>query len=122
VPEGTLQPYLEFEETNTTEFYEDPINHKEYSVSHDVALAWTSSNAGKAALQTEGYNCTLVNEPSDPHSWDDNFLCTSKDIGLMWSYARHIDNMACTHIHEGADPHTWNDNHLCYRLKGNATD
>jgi hypothetical protein len=32
-----------------------------------------------------GMFCTKVDEPIDPHGWDDNFLCSTRDLGLRWS-------------------------------------
>jgi len=60
-----------------------------------------------------GMTCVQVKEPSDPHGWNDNYLCTYGNFGLKWSYAGPISGMVCTQIQEGADSHTWNDNYLC---------
>ena len=59
--------------------------------------------------------CTQINEPSDPHTWQDNFLCARRDFGIRWSYAGPIAGMQCTQIIEPAEParHTWRDNYLC---------
>jgi hypothetical protein len=70
-------------------------------------LAWNS--AGPIA----GMTCTQITEPADPDTWNDNYLCADRDLGLRWSYAGPIAGMVCTQIHEGSDPHTWNDNYLC---------
>jgi hypothetical protein len=89
-----------------------------YSVGNDLScsgnpdpggyrLAWNS--AGPIA----GMTCTQINEPADPDTWNDNYLCSDQDLGLRWSYAGPISGMVCTHIHEGSDPHGWNDNYLC---------
>ena len=71
---------------------------------------WSSNGA------PHGYNCEQINEPSDPHSWDDNYLCwknTKKDPGLRWRYGGAKSNMKCTKIYEDDDPHAWRDNFLC---------
>jgi hypothetical protein len=62
-----------------------------------------------------GKACVLVNEPADPYTWADNFLCSNRDYGLRWSFAGPIPNMTCTAIYEAAAPawETWADNFLC---------
>ena len=57
--------------------------------------------------------CTHIHEGSDPHGWNDNYLCAPRDLGLRYSSAGPIAGMNCTQLVEGADPHTWNDNWLC---------
>jgi len=75
---------------------------------HRVGLfAWNC--AGPIA----GLNCVRLHEDSDPHTWDDNYVCTAGDIGLRWSNAGPVAGMRCTQLREDADPHTWNDNYLC---------
>lgn len=69
----------------------------------------TWSYAGKI----NGKHCVQINEPSDPHTWGDNYLCTEKNLGIRWSFAGQISGMRCTQIHETSDPHTWGDNYLC---------
>ena len=51
-----------------------------------------------------GQQCVQLNEPSDPDTWTDNFLCTVNDYGFRWSNAGPIDGMDCTGVHEGAEP------------------
>jgi SAM-dependent methyltransferase len=60
-----------------------------------------------------GLFCTKVDEPIDPHGWDDNFLCSTRDLGLRWSSLGPINGMVCTQIDEGSDPDGWGDNYLC---------
>lgn len=62
-----------------------------------------------------GQHCVQVNEPSDPDTWNDNYLCSADDWGLRWSYAGPIDGMDCTGVHEAAEPlaSVWADNFLC---------
>ncbi len=59
--------------------------------------------------------CVAIVEPSDPHTWTDNFLCTTTDLGLRWSVAGPIAGMRCTKVYEEAEPpeHAWHDNWLC---------
>jgi hypothetical protein len=60
-----------------------------------------------------GWSCTRILEPSDRHTWNDNYFCALNDIGAKWSYAGPIGGMRCTRIVELSDPDTWNDNYLC---------
>jgi len=48
------------------------------------------SNSGR--LNDTSYKCVQILEPSDPDSWDDNYLCfksgeTYYDANLHWSYS-----------------------------------
>ncbi|WPB80542.1 M57 family metalloprotease [Archangium violaceum] len=71
-------------------------------------LRWSSAGplAGKPY-------CTRISEPSDPYTWDDNFLCSNVDYGLVWSNEGTVAGMRCTQISEPSDPHNWHDNYLC---------
>lgn len=62
-----------------------------------------------------GQSCVNLNEPSDPHTWNDNFLCTRADYGLRWSSSGPLEGMTCTNVTEGAEPlaSAWSDNYLC---------
>jgi hypothetical protein len=84
--------------------------------------------------------CTIINEPSDRHSWHDNYLCVPKKskIRLTWSYNGHpnskhrsggsdsasdkSDDMGgsgssfgrhCVQFKEAAERKYWKDNYLC---------
>jgi hypothetical protein len=70
-------------------------------------LSW--SQAGPI----DGRYCTQLHEASDPHAWNDNYLCSTVDHGFRWSSAGPLSDMRCTQLHEYADPHTWDDNYLC---------
>lgn len=59
-----------------------------------------------------GKTCITVNEPADPHAWNDNYLCGDADYGFRWSYSGTTSGY-CTRIEEPADPHAWDDNYLC---------
>jgi len=46
-------------------------------------------------------DCIKVNEPNDPYSWDDNYLCRRPDktnIGLEWSHSGPIEGMTCIKV------------------------
>lgn len=58
-------------------------------------------------------HCTPITEPADPHTWNDNYLCSNVDYGLVWSNENAVAGMRCTPITEPSDPHTWHDNYLC---------
>jgi|GEM_PF-5569243 len=59
-----------------------------------------------------GMHCVKTQEPGSK-GWEDNQLCTDRDMGLRWSYAGPIAGLSCTHTHESADGTAWNDNYLC---------
>ncbi|MFY0578353.1 hypothetical protein ACN28S_32205 [Cystobacter fuscus] len=60
--------------------------------------------------------CTRISEPSDPHTWQDNYLCVpqSSPLNFSWSNAGPIPGKECLQILEASDPHDWGDNFLCY--------
>lgn len=70
-------------------------------------LSWSS--AGPIA----GMSCVQVNEPSDPHTWNDNFLCSPFGYGLRFWHRGVIAGMHCVKLDEPSDPHDWHDNYLC---------
>ena len=59
-----------------------------------------------------GMTCTQWKEPADPHSWGDNFLCTTRSEDIRWSADGPIAGMRCIQIYESQDPHFLN-NYLC---------
>lgn len=62
----------------------------------------------------DGQSCALLDEPQDPDSWSDNYLCTAVDDGLVFSDSGEIDGLKCTHITESADvDHGWDNNFVC---------
>jgi hypothetical protein len=87
----------------------------------NVTLRWSFN--GPVA----GMVCTKLNEPSEPASstWEDNYVCASKDIGLKYSFAGPIKGMNCINTNEPSDVHQtsgvvfksynafWADNYLC---------
>lgn len=63
-----------------------------------------------------GARCVNVNEPADPHTWNDNYFCSGAlDIGLRWSALGRIPGLECTNTPEGAEvnPGNWADNFIC---------
>jgi hypothetical protein len=65
--------------------------------------------------------CTQINEPSDPHTWSDNYLCVPKDssLSLTWTYGgpagpppTDSDHPYCIQWNV-SDPDAWDDNYLC---------
>ncbi|WP_164012850.1 S8 family serine peptidase [Pyxidicoccus trucidator] len=72
-------------------------------------FVWSQSGA------IAGRHCVQWSEGADPHTWNDNFLCSAVDHGIQWSNSGPIGGLRCTQIHEGSEPtaHTWNDNYLC---------
>jgi hypothetical protein len=78
---------------------------------HRVALpgrmVWSHSGP------VPGFFCTAWNEGLDPHTWNDNFLCSLDDIGLQFSAAGPVGGKHCISVNEPSDPHAWSDNYLC---------
>jgi len=70
-------------------------------------MAWSSTS------WIPGMFCTKFDVPTDPDGWDDNFLCSSRDLKLQWSNHGPLGGMACTQIYEGSDPDGWGNNYLC---------
>ena len=70
-----------------------------------LAWSWTGPIPGK--------KCVLINEPSDPDYWHDNYLCSDADYGFLWSDNTSIAGKHCITINELADPHSWDNNFLC---------
>jgi hypothetical protein len=68
-----------------------------------------------------GMFCIAVDEPRDPDTWADNFLCSNFDYGFRWFSTtpppRDFGSppFGCTQIYEESEPaaHGWSDNWLC---------
>lgn len=56
---------------------------------------------------------TQIVEWGDPNGWNDNYLCSERNLGMKWSYSGPIAGMTCVNVNEPSDPHYWNDNYLC---------
>lgn len=65
--------------------------------------------------KNEGQVCVSVDEPADPKTWADNYICSDVDVGFKWSSAGPVAGMRCTNVSESAehDPAIWADNFLC---------
>ena len=101
------------EENDTAGTWTD--NRLCYRDNIDLIFQWAQSDDSKRFWESREYgNCTQIIEPSNlGHGWGNNYLCTNQDIGLKWSYAGEIPNMACTNIDEDADGSYWDDNYMC---------
>ncbi|HVX56646.1 MAG TPA: hypothetical protein VHA37_02845 [Candidatus Saccharimonadales bacterium] len=96
--------------------------------SPQIGLAWSS--AGPIA----GYNCVHIDEPSDPHTWDDNYLCEDPHYSVALAWTHDAGNPSPSYNpYDGwdtqadiqakgypyctawnvPDPDTWYDNVLC---------
>ena len=62
--------------------------------------------------------CTNLNEPSDPHTWDDNYICYDRGLEIKWSNNGVIDGLHCTSVDEPSEEPSsqWQDNYLCSRF------
>jgi prepilin-type N-terminal cleavage/methylation domain-containing protein len=81
------------------------------TVSQPLSFCWNS--AGPCG----GY-CYHITEPSDPDTWNDNYLCANRNLGLCWTHDGvpgdcNGSTPYCTQWREDADPDTWGDNYLC---------
>jgi hypothetical protein len=71
----------------------------------------------------ESMHCVQWREPSDPHNWDDNYLCADKNVGFQWSFRGPIlgRGLKCIQVNEKSDPHDWHDNYFCWPRDLNVT-
>jgi hypothetical protein len=76
----------------------------------DLGLAWSSAGAIPRKY------CTQWNEALDPHTWDDNYLCSDFNLGMRFHNAGPIPGMRCVSVNEPADPASWGDNYMCLPL------
>ncbi|MFC1638012.1 hypothetical protein ACFL2R_01170 [Patescibacteria group bacterium] len=81
--------------------------------SDDQTFGW--SNAGTI----DGMVCTHILETADPDSWDNNYLCTQNNEGIVWNSSGTVAGMRCYQVSESADPDTWHDNYLCVPEQSN---
>lgn len=65
-----------------------------------------------------GWWCVRMNEVTA--SWQDNYLCTNRDIGLSWRvhYNQCAPTLKCVYLPE-IDDWVWSDNALCLPLDSN---
>ncbi|MFC1623492.1 hypothetical protein ACFL16_03780, partial [Patescibacteria group bacterium] len=81
--------------------------------SDDQTFGW--SNEGVI----DGMVCTHILETVDPDSWDNNYLCTQNNEGIVWNSSGTVAGMRCYQVSESADPDTWHDNYLCVPEQSN---
>ena len=86
-----------------------------HNMIQEFGLSWTSGPTPIA-----GKCCTKINEPSDPHTWHDNYLCyfchCQTIFGpITWKFDGPISGQRCISMNEPAEPHNhaWGDNYLC---------
>ncbi len=62
-----------------------------------------------------GETCVSLDEPLDPDTWSDNYLCTERDFGFRWSSEGPLADMDCVNVHEPSEPNAaaWADNYFC---------
>lgn len=88
------------------------------SVSTYVPLKWYFAYRIDARPEPHGWKCINFNEPKDPDTWIDNYLCyeTKQISGLVFSNTGKLEKMDCENIYGEGEPaeHTWSDNYLCY--------
>ncbi|HEX5744352.1 MAG TPA: hypothetical protein VFX84_02790 [Candidatus Saccharimonadales bacterium] len=96
-----------------------------------IGFKWSSAGP------ITGMKCTRIDEPSDPDTWHDNYLCIPSSSSLQLAWTHHSDNTGsgstnigsgvaslgyikshgyphCTKWDVPSDySHTWQDNYLC---------
>lgn len=82
-----------------------------------AGLAWSYGG------RIDGMHCVQWEEPSDPHDWYDNYLCSTRDFGFKWSFRGPIQGrgLRCIQVNEPSDPHFWHDNYFCWPRDLNVT-
>jgi hypothetical protein len=78
-----------------------------FSIKRDFHFKFSASGP------VNGMSCTQITEPTDPNGWNDNYLCSERNLGLKWSSSGPIARMTCVNVTEGNDPYGWSDNYLC---------
>ena len=100
--------------TESAEQYASAWSDNRICVPKQSPWIFTFSSAGPLA----GQQCAQWNEPADPHSWSDNFLCAKQRLefsagGFTFSGNGPRAGKSCILVNEPADPDTWNDNYFC---------
>lgn len=100
--------------TEAAETYASAWSDNHVCVDDDapVDLAWSSAGP------LEGQSCVHWNEPDDPDTWDDNYLCvrprtTFSAGGFSFSASGPLEGKTCVSVDDRADTNTWNDNYFC---------
>ena len=92
----------------------DPLayidSHADCSCHHTAGLLSFSCNG-----PLEGQTCVSLNEPADPDTWTDNFICTAAPEGLVFSASGEVEGMECVALTEPSDSQSaaWDDNFVC---------
>ena len=84
---------------------------------YSVTFKWSSAGQPDSRL----WSCIRTDEPTDPHTWTDNYFCSSRHVGLRWSYYGALSGMNCTNVKETADPYGWDNNYVCVPTGANFT-
>ncbi len=60
-------------------------------------------------------SCVALTEPDDPDTWNDNYFCSTDDVGMVWSNSGAVDGMRCTPVEEPNDTEldAWSDDFIC---------
>lgn len=71
-----------------------------------VGMCWTSAWYISPACHGAGWRCTMINEPSDPDTWNDNALCVaaSSSLRLYWTHCQDYPGCSQSKGSIAADP------------------
>ena len=92
----------------------DPLayidRHADCSCRHTAGRLSFSCNG-----PVEGQTCVSLNEPEDPNTWTDNFICTAAPEGLVFSASGNVEGLECVALTEPSDSQSavWDDNFVC---------
>eukprot|EP01114_Cavostelium_apophysatum_P017334 TRINITY_DN5127_c0_g1_i2.p1 TRINITY_DN5127_c0_g1~~TRINITY_DN5127_c0_g1_i2.p1 ORF type:complete len:623 (-),score=111.70 TRINITY_DN5127_c0_g1_i2:37-1749(-) len=99
----------------------DAVTSNNYLCSNADLTGWQFATAGPVA----GKRCSKWNEPADPDTWNDNFLCTPTSA-IEVSFA-NVDqdpivtnpSFNCISVNDPSQPPAqgWADNHFCWGAK-----
>lgn len=84
-------------------------------------LSWS------AAGPIPGWSCVHFNEPADPGTWNDNYLCERGVScfgagGFTFCAAGAPEGESCVNVDEPSDPNTWTDNFFCASEEAGGDD
>lgn len=115
----TTGPHLHLTIAPTAGGYASGTTYDPYAFIQARLTCSCDRSAGELTFSCDGPNanttCVNVNEPGDPNSWSDNFVCTANDWGLRWSADGPIAGMECTNVTESAEPNAsaWSNDFMC---------
>jgi hypothetical protein len=67
---------------------------------------------GSEYLTRLGWTCLAITPMTTEYGWNNNFMCTRKNLGWQWSNDGRIDGMTCYHMQSSATG--WGEsNYLC---------